>query len=185
MNQVMQAGLAGEMSELALALFILICAVGIVVKIVRFVTGVLRFLRNLLPHRVSTSDAIDGDTLVLGRRRVRIAYIDAPELGQPVIGADGYDAGEVSKDACFAMIDGQKLKLKVIDRDIYGRDVAEVRTADVNLGLEMVRMGLARALDDAPEAYHDAEATARKGKIGLWADGGFTDPAAWRKTHAA
>lgn len=129
--------------------------------------------------------AIDGDTLasIGGGPHIRIWGIQAPELrGKPAPGATGIEtiAGMRSRAALenLLVMTGYKVHIEPTKWDPYCRIVARV-SSDMagDVGLELIEQGMAYGfyLDDAiggkPEisvAYGLAEATARKGKIGLW-----------------
>ncbi len=124
----------------------------------------------------------DGDTLtVLVDRRqvkVRLAEIDAPELGQPF----GTRSRQSLADMCAR-------KLAVVgDRgpDRYGRTIGRVRCADVDANAEQVRSGWAWVfIRYAPKnsPLYSVEAEARAEKRGLWADDERVPPWDWRKTR--
>ena len=120
---------------------------------------------------------VDGDTVVIRGERIRIAYIDAPEIGQVHLGT-GADAGRVATATLRRFISEAQDSIEVIpiETDRYGRTVAMLRIGPYDVGLTMVKMGMAIANRDAPEAYKEAEAWAREKKVGLWRDGGFVPP---------
>jgi endonuclease YncB( thermonuclease family) len=120
---------------------------------------------------------VDGDTVVIRGERIRIAYIDAPETGQVHLGT-GADAGRAATAALRRFLDEAQGKIEVlpIDTDAYGRTVAMLRIGPYDVGLTLVKMGMAIAGRDAPEPYKEAEAWARAKKVGLWRDGGFVPP---------
>lgn len=109
----------------------------------------------------------DGDTFscLTGKRdqvRVRLAGIDAPELGQPY----GRRARQILSDLVF----GKDVTLIVQDRDRYGRTVALVKVADVDVNAALVRTGAAWAyrayLKD--RTLLNLEAFAKEFERGLW-----------------
>jgi len=109
----------------------------------------------------------DGDTfscLTASRDqvRVRLAGIDAPELGQPY--------GRRARQALSGFVFGKDVTLIVQDRDRYGRTVAQVKVADIDVNAEMVRAGAAWAyrvyLKD--RTLLNLEAVAKEFKRGLW-----------------
>jgi endonuclease YncB( thermonuclease family) len=108
----------------------------------------------------------DGDTLSIesdGRRvRIRLAQIDAPEQGQPW--------GRRAKQALAALADRRPARVRVLDRDAYGRAVGDVFVADRFVNEALVRDGNAwsypRYVRDP--AISAAEAEARREKRGLW-----------------
>jgi len=65
---------------------------------------------------------VDGDTIVVmldGQQvRVRLAYVDCPEMRQP--------GGQEAKDFTAAHCNGQAVRLLIRGHDHYGRTVAEV-----------------------------------------------------------
>ena len=95
--------------------------------------------------------AIDGDTLrcanlrAEANGRVRLACIDAPELG-----ARG---GAEAKRALAAMIEGREVRCRLVDadpriegfqaRDRFGRTVARCEVGGRDLGASLVGSGLA------------------------------------------
>lgn len=120
---------------------------------------------------------VDGDTLHLeDGTKVQIWGIDAPEKGQPYADKATAYLEKTSK--------GRKLTIKVKETDQYGRKVAEVAAGDTDLGLFMVRSGMAWHDDyNAPDATKLAAAMkkARKAKKGLWADKAPVKPYFFRK----
>ena len=123
---------------------------------------------------------VDGDTVIVNDgdqdRTVRMAGIDAPELGEP--------AGRGQAAAWGATVFLRDLAMGELvevvwggecDRvDVYGREVAWlVRVPDgLNLCAEMVRGGHARAWGDFEKTLafelHELEVRARVAKRGMW-----------------
>ena len=61
--------------------------------------------------------AIDGDTLVCNRQKVRLANVDAPELKDA--------GGRAAKRRLQALVQGREVALKKYGQDRYGRLLAE------------------------------------------------------------
>lgn len=122
---------------------------------------------------------VDGDTLVVAGRRVRLAGLDAPEMDQLCLreGRD-YPCGIVARDALRTLLAGREPSCAIEGRDRYGRDLGRCSVAGADLGADLVRRGLAVAYG----AYTPEENAARAAGAGLWA-GSFTRPDAWRRTH--
>ena len=81
----------------------------------------------------------DGDTIrVLSgdnqQIRVRLAFIDAPELGQAF--------GQRAKQAMSDLVFGKDVKLRPHTIDRYGRLVAVVYVGDTDAGFELLKQGL-------------------------------------------
>jgi endonuclease YncB( thermonuclease family) len=86
----------------------------------------------------------DGDTikvLVTGREllRIRVAWIDAPEMGQPF--------GRRAKQFMSALVFGKDVELHPHAIDRYGRTVAMVFVDGRDVGLELIKAGLAWAYE--------------------------------------
>ena len=124
---------------------------------------------------------IDGDTVEIAGRTIRLAGLDAPEIGQTCrSGADSYPCGERARDALRRMADGADLVCRVEGRDRYGRNLGACEAGGQDVGARLVSAGLAVAYG----AYEREEATARARSVGLWA-GPFETPADWRRRQAA
>ena len=122
---------------------------------------------------------VDGDSLALGKRRLRLKGIDAPELAQRCR-KDGYEYGCGTESASYlrGLIGSAEVVCKGEGIDRYGRDLVRCRAGDVDLNAAMVRSGHAIAFGD----YNLAEAEARSARAGLWA-GDFETPKQWRTVH--
>jgi endonuclease YncB( thermonuclease family) len=123
----------------------------------------------------------DGDTLTVltaekRQVKVRLHGIDAPETGQ--------DFGSRAKQAASEMAFGQQVTVRELDKDRYGRTVAEVILPDGrSLNREMVRGGMAwwyRQYAPADRELASLEAEARAAKRGLWTQPGAVPPWDWR-----
>ncbi len=117
----------------------------------------------------------DGDTLVArdasGRRhRIRIAGIDAPERQQAFANA--------ARRRLEQLVTGHPLQVQPIKTDPFGRLVARILVDEADVGLAMVLAGYAWHFhryehEQAPDErrdYRDAQARARRERVGLWQD---------------
>jgi endonuclease YncB( thermonuclease family) len=131
---------------------------------------------------------VDGDTInvrIIGKQqiRVRIAFIDAPEKGQPF--------GQQAKAAMSELLFGKDVELQAhrIDRD--WRLVARVLVDNQDAGFELLKQGLCwvyerylpEASPDIQTSYQRAQAVAREQKFGLWSDPNPVPPWDWRKSE--
>ena len=118
---------------------------------------------------------IDGDTLAVDGREVRLAGIDAPEYRQGCErSGKAWACGEEAATALRRLVGSGPIRCEGRRRDKYGRLVARCTTAE-DLGARLVRDGLAVAYGD----YEAEEAAAKTARRGLWA-GTFERPADWR-----
>jgi len=122
---------------------------------------------------------VDGDSLALDKRRLRLKGIDAPELKQRCR-KDGYDYGCGVEAASFlrGLVGNLAVECKGEGIDRYGRDLVRCKAGGVDLNETMVRSGHAVAFGD----YRLAEVEARTERAGLWA-GEFDPPKQWRAVH--
>ncbi|MBW8880658.1 MAG: thermonuclease family protein [Asticcacaulis sp.] len=137
---------------------------------------------NARPHRMVVSGAarvIDGDTLAIGRVRVRLYGVDAFEHDQT---CGAMACGEKASSALKGLVNRKSVSCERQDIDHYGRWVAICKSGDVDLGREMVRRGLAVAYRYFSLKYAADEDWARAHRQGAWAFG-FEDPYDWRQAH--
>lgn len=88
---------------------------------------------------------VDGDTLRLGNRRVRIVGIDAPELASPACPAERALA-ERAADRLTALLDAGPFDMiahRFNAADQYGRDLMMLTRGDRSIGQQLIDEGLA------------------------------------------
>lgn len=126
---------------------------------------------------VGQARVVDGDTLVIGRRRIRIAGIDAPELGQ-LCGREPASerCGQRAREALRALLADRTVTCRVTGRDRWGRGLAACEVGGLDIGAALVRAGWAVGYRD----YATEERLARAESTGLWASP-FERPADWRR----
>lgn len=79
---------------------------------------------------------IDGDSLVIQKTQIRLFGVDAPEINHPY--------GQKAKWALVTLCKGQTVRAETIEKDDYGRVVAQCFLQDGrDLSAEMVKLGLA------------------------------------------
>ena len=125
---------------------------------------------------------IDGDTLSIHARRVRLQGIDAPELGQSCYRskspwACGYD----SKRFLENMVAGRTVTCHSGGEDKYGRAMAKCFVDEgIDLNARMVEKGQAIAYLYFSRDYASEQAAARAAKRGIW-KGEFIEPYEYRR----
>lgn len=126
--------------------------------------------------------ALDGDTLEIAGERVRLRGIDAFEVGQTCLGADGtpWRCGVAAKAALAEQIDGQPVSCTVLDQDAEGHYLARCTTVDgTDLGAFLVSSGLALPHGRYAKDYGDERKAAQRKSKGAWG-GIFMPPWQWR-----
>lgn len=121
--------------------------------------------------------AIDGDSLYVAGREVRLQGIDAPE-GQQLCRRGGakWECGEAATQELSGMIAGQTVRCQSLEKDQHGRLLALCSTDEFDLNREMVQRGLAVAYG----RYTAEEREAADSNRGLWG-GEFERPRVWRR----
>lgn len=121
----------------------------------------------------------DGDTVTLGKERIRLRGIDAPEFDQTCTkGGAQYSCGRQARDALVALTRGRSVTCSGTQRDKYQRLLALCEAGGVEINRRLVEDGWAISYGD----YHAEEDDARGKGAGLWA-GSFDRPRDWRTTH--
>lgn len=125
------------------------------------------------------ADVIDGDSVRIAGREIRLEGIDAPEYHQTCRkeGAES-PCGRQARDRLAALVGRGPIACAVDGHDRYGRDLAICRAGEVEINAAMVRQGAAVSFG----RYDAEEAEARAAGRGLWATE-FERPAAWRARH--
>lgn len=125
--------------------------------------------------RWSVVSVTDGDTITVltaekKQHKIRLLGIDAPEKTQAF--------GQRSKQALSDLVYKKEVTIEYKEQDRYKRYLGKVLVDGKDANLEQVKAGMAwwyrqYKRSQTPEdqkAYADAEAVARGGKVGLWAD---------------
>lgn len=127
---------------------------------------------------------IDGDTLEIASRRIRLGGIDAPEHGQLCRDFNGrsYDCGAEATQALRGFIaDTGEVRCAISERDHYDRMIGDCRRGDgQSIAAWLVEQG--HALDwprYSGGAYAGQQRIAEAEHRGLWA-GSFERPWDWR-----
>ncbi len=108
--------------------------------------------------------------------KIRLHGIDCPEKRQAF--------GNRAKQFTSKLVFGETVTVEVVDRDRYGRTVADVLLPDGrSLNRELVRAGFAwwyRRYAPDDETLKQLEHEARAARRGLWADAEPVPPWEWR-----
>lgn len=86
---------------------------------------------------------VDGDTIWLAGEKIRIENIDTPETDQAKCPAERA-AGEQAKRRLQQLVNSGPLYVERKGTDRYGRTLATVRVNGIDVGVVLVREGLAR-----------------------------------------
>ena len=135
---------------------------------------------------------IDGDTIKINSKKIRLFGIDAPEKKQfckkiflsisLISFKKDYACGEISTNFLKKKIDNKMIICKSIGMDRYKRHIAECFKGKKNINAFMVENGQAVAYIKYSPKFITYENNAKKEKSGLWA-GTFEMPWVYRKKN--
>ncbi len=125
--------------------------------------------------------AIDGDSLVVAGREMRLRGMDAPELRQTCeIDGQSVGCGRQAAAALRRWLSRGPVTCVGNEIDRYHRLLVVCRINGQDIGADLVRRGFAVDFGSYPEE----EAAARKDGVGIWA-GTFEQPQLYRRRMAA
>ncbi|MGI9413356.1 MAG: thermonuclease family protein [Hyphomicrobiales bacterium] len=127
---------------------------------------------------------IDGDSLHVGGREVRLLGIDAPEARQTCRDETQaeWPCGRDATGTLRRLAHQAPVTCAGSGTDKYGRLLARCRAGGLDLNAEMVRRGFAVSSAEQDFAYSAEESEARTARRGLWR-GEFQPPHEWRAAH--
>ena len=136
---------------------------------------------SVIVTRIADGDTVD--VLQNGRAvKVRLVCIDSPELNQERWG------NASAKHLASLLPVGSAAQLRVVERDRFGRTVAEIYRDGRSVNLQMVRDGQAvvfrRYLDNCTatrEQYLQSESEAKQARRGYWNQSSPVMPWDWRR----
>lgn len=129
---------------------------------------------------VGRATVVDGDTIRIGRDRIRLHGIDAPEKDQ-ICKENGqsYRCGQRAKQALFNMVHNDIVRCQPKGRDRYKRIIAVCWSGETNLNSSMVSEGWALAYRKFSSDFLLQEVVASSLNHGIW-KGDFVPPWDWR-----
>lgn len=126
---------------------------------------------------VGAAHAIDGDSLVVGRREMRLKGLDAPESRQTCeISGKEVACGRQATVALRRWLARGPVACTGNEIDRYNRLLVVCRVNGQDIGADLVRNGLAVSYG----SYHEEEKFASDDNRGIWA-GKFERPDAYRR----
>jgi micrococcal nuclease len=133
-------------------------------------------------EKTVVSRVLDGDTYKIhsGGKTVslRLASIDCPETGQ----AYGLEAKKYAE----SLVLGKELTVSFSGSDKYGRNLGDLKTPDgESISLKIASAGYAWAWSTAGAKIKTAIETAKKSRLGLWADANPVNPYLFRKSSSS
>lgn len=128
-------------------------------------------------HLIGPARAIDGDSLVIAGREMRLKGIDAPEARQTCrVSNRDHACGREAHRALQGWLARGPASCTGTTQDRYGRLLVICRVNGTDIGADLVRSGMAVDFGD----YTAEEREARASYRGIWA-GEFEQPADYRR----
>ena len=124
---------------------------------------------------------VDGDSLEIGSRRLRLLGIDSPEYVQNCYDKNHkkYSCGIKAKQYMEKLVAKGNIECREMSKDRYNRSLSVCYSGSENLNEAMVRAGWAVAYRDEEGIYERAEYEAKEHKRGVW-QGKFMRPELFR-----
>ena len=133
---------------------------------------------------------IDGDTIKINSKKIRLHGIDAPEFMQkckkPYLTiifftfTKDYPCGKISTQKLQKKINNKVITCKILDIDRYKRLIGECYKRNLNLNSWLVSNGYAVAYRKYSKKYISNEINAKNEKKGIW-QGKFEMPWDFRR----
>lgn len=127
---------------------------------------------------------IDGDSIKISKKNVRLLYIDAPEYKQKCFDKNNneYDCGIVSKKYLLNLLKDQEVKCYYNNKDMYNRFLAVCYVNNVNINKKLISDGMAVIYDlsKVSDEIINLESQAKSSAKGIW-QGHFQLPKEYRK----
>lgn len=133
---------------------------------------------------------IDGDTIKINLKKIRLYGIDAPEYNQKCKKTyltiiffsftKDYLCGKISSEKLKKKINNKSIRCKILDIDRYKRFIGECYKGNLNLNAWLVSNGYAVAYRKYSKKYVSNEIKAKNEKLGIW-KGKFEMPWDYRR----
>jgi endonuclease YncB( thermonuclease family) len=119
------------------------------------------------------AQVVDGDTVQVAGRQVRLLHIDAPESGQS---CGALPCGTEATRHLARLVQGGDVTCQASATDAYGRLLGVCTRDGIDLGRRMVADGHAMVFRRYGDTYDAEETAARRDRLGLWRAADPTPP---------
>jgi endonuclease YncB( thermonuclease family) len=164
----------------------------IIISIIFFILTYIDVRSENINKITGFAKVVDGDTIKINSKKIRLYGIDAPEKKQKckkiyltisfMSFTKDYMCGEVSTQKLIKKINKQKLNCNILDVDRYKRLIGECFKRNINLNSWMVSNGFAVAYRKYSKKYVSDEINAKNNKLGIW-QGKFEMPWDYRRKN--
>ena len=130
---------------------------------------------------VGYAEIVDGDSIRINEKNIRLQGIDAPEIRQQCkIGKHIEPCGRKARETLSELIGDGFIRCIWSEKDRYERFLATCYSDHQNVNAAMVKRGMALAYRRYSMRYIEEEEYAKMGGLGLWVTN-FVEPWEWRK----
>lgn len=99
---------------------------------------------SLFADTIGIPRIVDGDTIHIGKTKIRLWGYDSPEQKQTyTIKGEFWKCGQAAREHLKTFIGDNPVSCVEKDRDRYGRIIAKSRVGTLDIGAKMVEVGLA------------------------------------------
>ena len=164
----------------------------IIISIIFFILTYIDVRSENINKISGFAKVVDGDTIKINSKKIRLYGIDAPEKKQKckktyltisfMSFTKDYMCGELSTQKLIKKINKQKLNCNILDVDRYKRLIGECFKRNINLNSWMVSNGYAVAYRKYSKKYVSDEINAKNNKLGIW-QGKFEMPWDYRRKN--
>jgi micrococcal nuclease len=114
--------------------------------------------------------------------------VDSPELQKRKSDLPSQPFAEEAKQLSSNLALGKKVSIKLLQKDQYGRAIANVQSGEIDLSMELIQRGLAVLYTGKGAEYDGNRAIleskqeqAKKNGLGVWSVDGFVTPAEFKR----
>jgi endonuclease YncB( thermonuclease family) len=129
---------------------------------------------------------IDGDSLKVGGKEVRLFGLDAPEYSQKCLDQKEkeYECGKISQQFLINLAGGKQVVCYYAERDKYNRYLGKCFVDKISINEEIVKNGMAVIYNftESDPKMDKLESLAKEKKLGIW-KGPFELPKNYRKKN--
>jgi len=125
---------------------------------------------------------VDGDTIHIGKTKIRLWGYDSPERKQTcTIKGEPWNCGKAATEHLKTFIGDNPVSCVEKNKDLYGRIVAKCALGTLDIGAEMIEVGLAIPYWKYSGKYYIQSYKEARGLGRGMHAGKFVEPWVWRK----
>ena len=132
------------------------------------------------------AQVLDGDSIKVGKKEIRLFGIDAPEYKQKCLDKNNQEdsCGIISRDFLFKLANQKSVECFYAQKDKYDRFLSKCFVEQQSINEEIIKNGMAVIYNftESSAKMDKLETEAKNNKIGIW-QGSFELPKDYRKNN--